>query len=75
MRGIPQETRKRILTAATELFDAKGIRTVAVISFSSGALYSAYDWKTVNWATAVPMVLALLSVAKLKWRQAVPLNG
>ncbi len=39
--------------------------TVAVFSFSSGALYSAYDWKTVNWAMAVPMVLALLSVANL----------
>ena len=48
--------------------------TVAVFSFSSGALYSAYDWKTVNLAISVPMVLALLSVAKLKWRQAVPLN-
>ena len=30
MRGIPQETRKRILTAAIELFYAKGFRTVRV---------------------------------------------
>ena len=30
MRGIPQETRKRILTAATELFYAKGIRAVGI---------------------------------------------
>ena len=44
--------------------------TVAVFSFSSGALYSAFDWKMVNWAMAVPMALALLSVANLKWRQA-----
>ena len=44
--------------------------TVAFFSFSSGALYSAYDWKTVNWAIAAPMVLALLAVAHLKWRQA-----
>jgi len=44
--------------------------TVSVSSFSSGALYSAFDWNTVNWAMAVPMVLALLSVARLKRLQA-----
>ena len=49
--------------------------SVAVFSFSSGALYSAYDWQTVNWAIAVPMILALLSVAILKWRRVTPLNG
>ena len=49
--------------------------TVAVFSFSSGALYSAYNWQTVNWAIAAPMVLALASVAILKWRRAIPLNS
>jgi len=45
--------------------------TVAVCSFSSGALYSAFDWNTVNWAMAVPMGVALLSVARLKRPRAV----
>ena len=44
--------------------------TVSVSGFSSGALYLAYDWSTVNWALAAPMVLASLSVARLKWPQA-----
>ncbi len=29
-----------------------------------------YDWSKVNWAPAAPMVLAPLSVARLKWPQA-----
>ena len=45
--------------------------TVSVASFSSGALYSAFDWNTVNWAMVVPMVVALLSVARLKRLRAV----
>lgn len=48
---------------------------VAIFSFFSGALYSAYDWNTVNWAMSVPMVLALFSVARLKWKRAVPLTN
>jgi MFS family permease len=49
--------------------------TVAVCSFSSGALYSAFDWNTVNWAMAVPMGVALLTVARLKrLRAALPTN-
>ena len=40
--------------------------TVAVSSFSSGAIYSAFDWNTVNGAMAVPMCVALLFVVRLK---------
>ena len=51
MRGIPAETRKRILEAATELFYAKGIRTVSVDAIASAAgvtkrtLYLHFDSK------------------------------
>jgi AcrR family transcriptional regulator len=37
VRGIPAETRKRILKAATELFYAKGIRAVGVDAVASAA--------------------------------------
>ena len=37
MRGIPSETRKRILKAATELFYANGIRAVGVDAIASAA--------------------------------------
>ena len=51
MRGIPAETRKRILKAATELFYAKGIRAVGVDAIASAAgvtkrtLYLHFDSK------------------------------
>lgn len=51
MRGIPAETRKRILKAATELFYAKGIRAVGVDAIASTAgvtkrtLYLHFDSK------------------------------
>ena len=51
MRGIPAETRKRILTSATDLFYAKGIRAVGVDAIASAAgvtkrtLYLHFDSK------------------------------
>lgn len=51
MRGIPAETRKRILKAATDLFYAKGIRAVGVDAIASAAgvtkrtLYLHFDGK------------------------------
>ena len=51
MRGIPAETRKRILKAATDLFYAKGIRAVGVDAIASAAgvtkrtLYLHFDSK------------------------------
>ena len=51
MRGIPAETRKRILKAATDLFYAKGIRAVGVNAIASAAgvtkrtLYQHFDSK------------------------------
>lgn len=51
MRGIPAETRKRILKAATDLFYAKGIRAVGVDAIASTAgvtkrtLYLHFDSK------------------------------
>ena len=51
MRGIPAETRKRIIEAATELFYTKGIRAVGVDAIASAAgvtkrtLYFHFDGK------------------------------
>ncbi|MDJ0950151.1 MAG: TetR family transcriptional regulator [Alphaproteobacteria bacterium] len=51
MRGIPAETRKRILAAATDLFYAKGIRAVGVDAIAAAAgvtkrtLYLHFDGK------------------------------